>query len=100
MYETISFRVRGVRLAAKSKVVRWAVSGELPKILAEVCLIIIASLVREPRPIHRLCRVNRAEDVLQPIETCQCFWRDTNHPVELCEQVTLADTHMISQRLD
>ena len=45
MHKTVSLRVRGVRLAAQLKVVRWAVSGECPKIVAEVSLIIVAGFV-------------------------------------------------------
>ena len=73
MHETVSFWVRGMCVATKSKVVRWAVSGERLKILAEVRMIIVAGLVRDLRPVRSLRRVYRAEDVFQPAETGQRF---------------------------
>ena len=75
-------------------------SGERHKILVEVGLIVVATLVCDPYPIDWLCRVNRAKDVLKPDEAGQFFWGDANQPFELGAQVILTDSDTVTQPAD
>jgi hypothetical protein len=75
--------------------------GKCHKILVEVRLIIEAGFLREQGPIDRPCWINRAEDVHKPVETRQFLRRDTDHPLELCPQMVLADADVITRaRID
>ena len=71
-------RVLKVYLAEQPHVVGWILPGKGLEILGEVRLIVIAGLIRDLRPVHRLRGVDTVENVLKAVDTRQLFRRRTD----------------------
>ena len=89
-------RVFSENPATNPQIVRGVVSGKRLEILVEVGLIVVARLMRDPRPIDGLRQVDALEDVAKAIHTRDFFWRAADKALKLCDQVLLTDAHMVT----
>src|SRR5258708_8433350 len=91
------FFVLGGGLTAKSQITGWTMPGECFEFFVKMRLIVEMGLVGHERPIHRVRWIETVQYVLKAIQTCYFFRSPTDHPLELSDQVFLADADLVAQ---